>query len=185
MINYDRIIITNLPNEKKYCEMLASVVAQLSDGAWENSSKAIPYWKFAECNSRNNNICVSKKFYIAEDYYYYKKEYRNPYWKMSDEDIKHYFARKIKELALMEMKQDYEDEIKEQFLGDFSPYEVPIDRYNEWKEKNNEYQDYISKHPFIAKGKFVKDNDYELTYIAYDERITVADAYEAYKILMK
>lgn len=44
-----REVITNLPNEKKYCEMIASVVGQLSDGIWENSPRCIPYWYFAEC----------------------------------------------------------------------------------------------------------------------------------------
>lgn len=206
-----RIIRTGLPNERKYGEILASVIGQMSDGIWENTNRMNGYWIYADCNSRCIDITVDK-------YSDYREKVRNPYSCMSDEQILNFFANKIKTIALIEMQDNYESEIKENIFGDYptSAYRYfredinpeDDDEYcknskgfwcrkdDKWKESiltreqvdilkklYVEYERYLKEHPFVKKGKFKPDKNIKLLYLNYDEDVTLEDAYFVYKWL--
>lgn len=115
-----RIVTTNLPNEKKYREILASVIGQMSDGIWENSSKYNGYWNYAECNSDSVDIIVNTNWYSRNT------KAKNPYVTMSDKEIKNFFANKVKQIALIEMQSNYEEEIKEKIYGKYPTKMVKV-----------------------------------------------------------
>lgn len=207
-----RIVTTNLPNEKKYREILASVIGQMSDGIWENSNKYNGYWNYAECDSNSVDIIINTNWYSRNT------KAKNPYVTMSDKEIKNFFANKVKQIALIEMQSDYERKIKEKiygkyptgiyryFRGDINPenesnlelgddgfwfekddeYKNPIltkEQVFELGKLENEYKEYLKENPFIKKGKFKADDNIKLVYLSYDEDVTLADAYFVYKHL--
>ena len=82
-----RLIPTGLSG-KINNEILNSVIGQMSDGIWENSPGMEKYWMPVSIHD-DNSIVLTKG-----DRYYYKA-----YADMSDEDIKKFFANKIKAIA--------------------------------------------------------------------------------------
>ena len=207
-----RIVTTNLPNEKKYREILASVIGQMSDGIWENSNKYNGYWHYAECDSNSVDIVINTNWYSRNI------KAKNPYVTMSDKEIKNFFANKVKQIALIEMRRNYERKIKEKiygkypteiyryFRGDINPenesnfelgedgfwfekddeYKDPIltkEQVLELERLENEYEEHLKENPFIKKGKFKADDNIKLVYLSYDEDVTLADAYFVYKHL--
>lgn len=127
------IIETNLQGNINN-EILRSVIGQMSDGMWENSPGMEKYWHPVDIDE-NNNIVISKN-----NRYYY-----DAYVRMSDSEIKKFFANKIKAIA-------------RQYLHDNN-----INPYTNWNENCEE----------------------ECTYLSYRENVTIADAYKAYKQLLK
>lgn len=208
-----RVIKTDLPNKKKYGEILASVIGQMSDGIWENTSRFNGYWGYAECNSGSVDIVVDTNWYSRNI------KAKNPYVTMTDCGIKNFFANKVKQIALIEMQDNYEREAKEKIFGKYptgiykyfrgdiipeneSDYEFGDDGF--WYDKNNksfpiltqeqileikrlkiEYKKYLDKNPFVKKGKFKADDSIELVYLNYEEKVTLADAYFVYKQLKR
>ena len=185
MTKYTRTIKTGLENTKINGEMIASVVGQLSDGAWENSSRLRGYWVFAECNSGSSDITVSNSYY---DTYYVSTN--NPYIRMSDMDIRRFFANKIKQLVRMELKDRYEDDITEKF---FNAHNLPLEwRYACPRSETDrviacraDIENFLKNNPFSFKGMFNANNNEFLNYLSYHENVTVGDAYKAYQILIK
>ena len=85
-----RRILTRLhgPIQK---DILASVLGQLSDGWWENSSRMDPYWKHAKIVEENGKV------YLQVDSY-------SVYDSMSDAEILQWFGKKIKFLIKNEFE---------------------------------------------------------------------------------
>ena len=78
-----RIIDTGLtgPIQK---DILASVLGQLSDGRWQNSPRMNPYWQNADVEMDGDDVVLVIK------------KHAFPYYAMSDDQIKQWFAKKIK-----------------------------------------------------------------------------------------
>lgn len=100
-ISEERIIKTNISGNKGN-EILRSVVGQMSDGIWEDSSYYTGYWLFVDIDDYNN-ICVYDKKYYSHDTYY-GKPVRNKFYSMPDDEVKKFFARMIKKIVFEELK---------------------------------------------------------------------------------
>ena len=95
-------------NDDKSRDIINAVVGQLSDGMWENSPGMERYWKFAHGLDKDGNIVVDNG-YKSEEYYGGMNRYgytpRKLRWvysafsKMSDDQVKKYFANKIKQIV--------------------------------------------------------------------------------------
>lgn len=86
-------------------DILDSTMGQMSDGMWENSTAVERYWKNADISKKNGTIGI-----VVNTSPSWKNS--NPYGAMSDEEIRGYFAKKIKAVV----KQELEDYSK----GDWS-----------------------------------------------------------------
>ena len=97
------IKFNDVPNDK-YSDMINSVIGQLSDGIWENNSRLSGYYIFT--NGTNDGMTIKLLEHNPTPQYYRKinKYYKNPYYSMSDTQVLRYFANKIKEIALIELK---------------------------------------------------------------------------------
>lgn len=115
---------------KKANEMLNSVIGQLSDGIWENSNSMNKYWLFASINTdiRGENIIEVK----SENYMQYCSRFVcNGFYDMSDDQIREFFAKKIKQIAKIELKDN--------------------NKTNEWKRNNTEFKScYLNCHEDIS-----------------------------------
>lgn len=100
-------------------DILHSVIGQMSDGMWENTPGMAGYWTFAKIDD-NNNILVNKAYGNCMG-----TRLNNPYVGMSEEDIKNFFANKIKAIA-------------QQYLHDQN-----INPYREWNSSNTERCSYL------------------------------------------
>lgn len=106
-----RIIKTGLKTQQE-CDILDGVLGQLSDGMWENSNVAECYWPYIDIKIENGEVVL----HISNDYY--RGEYpNNRFLKMTDDEIKIWLAKKIKQV------------IKEEGL--------------DWKRDNTEETDYL------------------------------------------
>lgn len=121
----ERKIPTGLTDDRAK-DIINAVVGQLSDGMWENSPGMGRYWKFTDGIDDKGNIIVYNGFerrdqYAGRDRYGASKY--TPQWtnsafgQMSDEEVKRYFAHKIKQI------------VKEEGL--------------EWSRDNTEHSDYL------------------------------------------
>ena len=113
-----RVIPTGLTGDINH-DILNSVIGQMSDGMWENSPGMTGYWTFANIDD-NNNILVNKAYGQ-----YMGTRLNNPYVGMSEEDIKNFFANKIKAIA-------------QQYLHDQN-----INPYREWNGSNTQKCSYL------------------------------------------
>lgn len=82
------LIATGL-SDKKAEEVLSSVIGQLSDGIWENSRGMEKYWQYADIITKGSEIYISVN----------TEDYRSGYRGKSEQDIKRYFAQKIKQIV--------------------------------------------------------------------------------------
>lgn len=114
-----RVIPTGLVGGINH-DILRSVIGQMSDGIWENTPGMTGYWTFADIDD-NNNILVNKAYGN-----YMGTRVNNPYVVMSEEDIKNFFANKIKAVA-------------QQYLHDQN-----INPYREWNSSNTEKCSYLN-----------------------------------------
>ena len=82
-MDQERIIDTGLtgPIQK---DILASIMGQLSDGYWENSPRMEQYWRNANVQERDGKVVLVIR------------KHAFPYYAMSDDQIKQWFAKKIK-----------------------------------------------------------------------------------------
>ena len=185
---YNRVISTGLAlGDTEACEIINSVVGQISDGIWENSNRAWPFAYFAWGTDTGANIKVSESHYhfcrISDS------ALKNPYHKMSDSQVLEYFARKIKEIALVEMEDDYERDIMADIMNhnsygkDWTKCLIFHDSEEERKEYEQLYEKYkrfIEKHPFSRLGKF-KASEREMSYLNSD----MNNVYRVYKALLR
>ena len=111
--------ITTNTFSKKANDMLNSVIGQMSDGIWENSKSMDKYWMFAsiERDLDGENIIeisdTTGKPYCNRYVY-------NGFAGMSDDQIREFFAKKIKQIAKIELKDN--------------------DKTTEWKRDNTEFK---------------------------------------------
>lgn len=82
-------------------QVISSVIGQLSDGIWENSSAMNKYWQFANVNG--TNLEIDDELYIRERDYSYRsyrtKSIRNGFAGMSEGQIREWFANKAKQVV--------------------------------------------------------------------------------------
>ena len=106
-----RIVKTGLKTQKE-CDILDGVFGQLSDGMWENSRAAGGYWPYIDAELRGGEVVL-----IVSNAYRKYEEPTNKLLDMTDDDIKKWLAKKIKQV------------IKEEGL--------------DWKRDNSEETDYL------------------------------------------
>lgn len=180
---FEKVVKTGLSKSKVVNDILNSVIGQMSDGIWENSSYMAGYWNFVEIN-KDNNICLCDRPWDWEG----RNTLNNKFYGMSDKDVKTFFAKKIKKIVSEELKDNYIDGKRTEF---YSIYGLKPHHYEAWNKKLTEdrelaekqLQEYLKKYPFKLKD-FNENNDTKLFYLNYKENVTVADAFKAYTILM-
>lgn len=101
-----RNIDTGLTGKKNY-EILCSVEGQLSDGMWENSFVMRGYWMFECIKLVDDKVIIN----ISKSYcdYDFGKARCNKFVGMSDNQVKGWFANKIKQIIKQEEKDKWED----------------------------------------------------------------------------
>lgn len=99
------LVETNFKDKVSY-EILSSVVAQCSDGAWEESTYMEPYWRFIKVvqNPYNNKVEIRVSKQHFDKSCMWNRTIWNPYLKMTEQDIHKWFAKKIKRIISMEEK---------------------------------------------------------------------------------
>lgn len=99
------LVETNFKDKVSY-EILSSVVAQCSDGAWEESTYMEPYWRFIKVvqNPYNNKVEIRVSKQRFDKSCMWNRTIWNPYLKMTDQEIRKWFAKKIKRIISMEGK---------------------------------------------------------------------------------
>lgn len=81
---------------KKNDEILNSVIGQMSDGIWENSPRMDRYWRNVEIENSTDGVLIV----VNGD----KWDYSNGFREMTDEEVKKFFANKIKQIIKIEME---------------------------------------------------------------------------------
>lgn len=76
-------------SDRKAEEVLLSVIGQLSDGIWENSRGMEKYWQYADIIKKGSEIYISVN----------TENYESGYRGKSEQDIKRYFAQKVKQIV--------------------------------------------------------------------------------------
>lgn len=180
------IKFNDIPNDK-YSDMINSVIGQLSDGIWENNSRLSGYYIFTD--GTNDGMTIKLLEHNPTPQYYRKinKYYKNPYYSMSDIQVLRYFANKIKEIALIELKDMYEQSIYDKMVEpkyNVSWFRGTETEIAECNRQHNIAKSYIEEHPFDKNGKFIPNDDCILTYLSYKKPITLTDAYNFYKLLI-
>lgn len=93
-------------SDKKAKEILDSVIAQMSDGIWENSSSMDKYWKNLDVDVDGDEIIITSEV-----------NSRNPFSKYSDDEVgqkvRDFFANKIKQIVKIEHEDGYTDDAKD------------------------------------------------------------------------
>ena len=125
---YDREVFTGL-NDKEAETILNSILGQISDGMWENSPRVFPYAYFVEIEENGASLLISE---VSGDLYTSNCWVSNPYVNMDNAAILKYFARKLKDIVLEELKNKYE----ENTFKKLSPNKE-WDRYS-WRFDNSE-----------------------------------------------
>lgn len=80
-------------------DILDSVMGQMSDGMWENSRAVEKYWRNANIDKKDGTIGIKVNMDTSW-------RGRSPYGNMSDEEIRGYFAKKIKAVAKEELGEN-------------------------------------------------------------------------------
>lgn len=102
-----RIIKTGLKTQKE-CDILDGVFGQLSDGMWENSPAAGGYWPYIDSELENGEVVLK----VSNAYRKYE-EPTNKLLNMTDDDIKKWLAKKIKQVIKeegLDWKRDNSEE---------------------------------------------------------------------------
>lgn len=141
-----RLVETGLKGED-FFEILSSVIGQCSDGIYENSPSVEPYWRFSSVllnpDTDDVEIRVSKSGY---DYAWMKKGYiSNPFTVKSDQEVRNWFARKIKTIINIEAKDNNmvlkfskNNNYQMKYLGTWeNTVAQAVEVYNSLKNKNN------------------------------------------------
>ena len=104
---------------KKANDMLNSVIGQMSDGIWENSKSMDKYWMFAsvERDIDGENVI---EINAGTGKPYCNRYVYNGFANMSDDQIREFFAKKIKQIAKIELKDN--------------------DKTSGWKRNNTEFK---------------------------------------------
>lgn len=147
----DRIIKTGLP--KRFKDMLAAVIGQMSDGYWENTPMMRGYWPFVNAAVQGDEAVLE----VSGDRYSGQHNAYNRFADMTEDAIRKFFAEKIKflikEEGLGDWKRDNEKETD--YLSYDDPYRVKdcYYAYEVLKGRN------VSKHPeYSDVGKSTKES---------------------------
>ena len=142
-----RLVKTDLVGKKAY-GIVESVVAQLSDGIGESNNHYEKFWRFVcvllnpddnQVEIRISNLNWEKSWFFPTRWIF------NPFLSQTDEEIKKWFARKIKWIIKTEA-QDKKIEIpfksnnqyEMEYLGDWNQTVADaVEVYNSLKNKNN------------------------------------------------
>lgn len=84
-------------------DIMDSVMGQMSDGMWENSRAVEKYWRNANITKKDGTIGI--KVNTASSW-----ANQSPYGGMSDEEIRGYFAKKIKAVVKAELEDNQSGE---------------------------------------------------------------------------
>ncbi len=113
-------------------EYLDPVFGQLSDGKWENSARMEPYWM---CNSLTDKGIEMER----QNSHYGRKTYWNPLYDMTDEQVRFWFADKLKAVVKDWLKDNgYKAE--------------------DWSRVNNDKVDYLRSGQTVAGAYKVYDS---------------------------
>ena len=129
-----RTISTGLDSvlsSSKATELLQSIIGQMSDGMWENTSGMEKYWRFADVNGTNLSIDDG---YIIGD----RKSINSGYAGKSDSEVKKFFANKLKAIC-------------QQYLHDKN-----LNPYKNWNEDCEEVCSYLGYKEDITIGDAYK-----------------------------
>lgn len=101
-----KVIKTGMNTDVAY-SVLSSVMGQLSDGIWENSSAMEKFWLFADIEREEDGEVVIR---VSTDYADYKWNPRRPIQNgfkfMSDSQVREFFAKKIRAVVNRERKDE-------------------------------------------------------------------------------
>lgn len=115
----------------KASELLQSIIGQMSDGMWENTSGMKKYWRFAHVDGTNLSIDDG---YIIGD----RKSINSGYAGKSDSEVKKFFANKLKAIC-------------QQYLHDKN-----LNPYRNWNEDCEEVCSYLGYKEDITIGDAYK-----------------------------
>lgn len=171
-----RIIDTGIKTTKKTSEIFRAVIGQMSDGIWENTPSMNGYWSCCDICDEHDTI----EIHVSTSYYSEYLGCINRWRRMTDTEVLKFFANRIKQIALIELEDRYNEETRKQIMGEeFANYRIPKEKYEEYEAKKCEYEKYINEHPFIKAGKFTHDDTCLLEYLNYDDDVTLSDAVDA------
>ena len=123
-----RIIKSNIDNSKVNNEILNSVIGQMSDGIWENSSRLQGFWRFAEISDDNNILIEDRYYYIHGD-----SCTRNPYINMTDKEIRKWFNEAYLIMVdALHLKPETEEECDTRLKDGVNTPFTEIDEENEY-----------------------------------------------------
>lgn len=144
--------------DKKYLDMINSVLGQLSDGYWENTPRMRGYWLFADAKAQGNE-CVLE---IDPTRWGTRRGYSNvtnQWLGMSDAKVKQFLADKIKFLVKEEgLDWNRGNENTTDYLSYTQPYFKVKDCYYVYellKGRN------VGKHPEYSEAFYAKKNGKE------------------------
>ena len=186
-----RTIQTGLENNPVNESIMSSVLSQMSDGYWEECSQMQGYWKCADVCRRDSGIVIDVwpiSWYMDT----YSKSISNRFYGMNDGQILLFFARKIRFLARQNLKDDYEEAIRDKMIS-FKGALIPTAEIEKFNKERDAYNEYIIAHPFQSRGVFNEYNLAPCIYLsAYDSSfpdsrvpVTVADCVRVYNVLVK
>ena len=112
---------------KKANEMLRSVIGQMSDGIWENSNSMDKYWMFAYIDRAADGENIIE-IGVETGKMYCNRYVYNGFADMSDDQVREFFAKKIKQIAKIELNDNAKIKLKD---NDETP---------EWKRTNTEFK---------------------------------------------
>ena len=185
-----RTIQTGLENTPVNDSIMSSVLSQMSDGYWEESSYMRGYWKCADVYGRGSGIELD--IYPHNRIWGSDYTIQNRFYGMNDGQILLFFARKIRFLARQNLKDDYEEAIRDKMIS-FKGALIPTAEIEKFNKERDAYNEYIIAHPFQSRGVF---NEYNLAQCIYlssydssfpDSRVpvTIADCVRVYNALVK
>lgn len=105
-------------NKYRYIKMsdnalkfVGNVIGQLSDGYWENSPAMEKYWMFADATK--DGLRIAKEYRTWPYGYNYRSTPRfNGFVNKSDDEIKKWFAQKIKQLVKIEQQDNPSEKLE-------------------------------------------------------------------------
>lgn len=122
-------IPTSLKGESDL-SIIASIRGQCSDGIWENSKEKESYWRFCKVllNPLTNKVEIRIEKQKTADSFFGGKLIENPYIDKTNQEIRNWFANKLKEIVAIEAKD-------KKILWDFNETNISKVRYlGNWQQ---------------------------------------------------
>lgn len=131
-----RVVSTGLSGIKNE-EILDSVIGQMSDGIWENSPGMEGYWVPADIDGCD--IVIDNNQFIKQGADRYSAKYiDNKYYRKSDDEVRRFFANKIKHIT-------------QEYLNDNN-----LNPYSDWRPDNDEVCTYLDRGSGVTVGDAYK-----------------------------